>query len=126
MKKQEYIKSLNPAPKPAVKRSDRRLKMSPAELVVMLDQHVVDLEKLQDKNKALNEENNRLTRELDEARAGDEAINAKILEKVNGLASAFSFHMDTNTMAVNALSANNTMAVNALSANIANLVNKVK
>lgn len=115
MNKQDYIKSLNPDPKPAVKRGDRRLKMSPAELVVMLDQHVADRDKLQSENHVLGGQVARLTRELEEARAGDVAINAKILEKVNGLVSAFSFHMDTNTM-----------AINALSANIANLVNKVK
>ena len=59
--------------------------------------------------------NARLEADLMTARLHDDHKYQEILNVLGGLRSAFSFHMDTNTM-----------AVNALSANIANLVNKVK
>lgn len=56
--------------------------------------------------KALQSENQVLRGEVERLKSTDEAKYDQILEKVNGLVSAVTFHLNANTMAINALSAN--------------------
>jgi len=107
MTKDQYIKSLNPGPtKPGKKRSDRRLKLAPAELVKLLDQHASERVDMQDENHALRSELDYLRAKLAAAELDDNSKVQEILNQVRGLTSAVTFHLNANTLAINALSAN--------------------
>ena len=106
MTKDQYIKSLNPAPKPAKKRADRRLKLPPATLVELLDQHAAERVDLQDENRGLRADLDDLRAKLAAAELDDNSKVQEILNQVRGLTSAVTFHLNANTLAINALSAN--------------------
>ncbi len=97
MKRSEYIQSLNPAPVSAPK--PPRVTKREADMAVKIAAIEEDRRKLQS-------ENHVLRGELDTLRAGEDATLQSILEKLDGLTSAVTFHLNANTLAVNALSAN--------------------
>lgn len=99
MNKAAYIQSLNtPA---AVK---TRAKQKPASK--RETEMAVKIAAIEEDRRKLQSENHVLRGELDTLRGGEDATIQAILERVNGLTSAVTFHLNANTMAINALSAN--------------------
>lgn len=66
----------------------------------------VTIATLKEQNATLASENTRLRLQIGVLEQGPKDDTKMILGTVNGLRAAFQFHMDANTLAVNALSAN--------------------